>query len=1232
MQRGTVVVRSLRFFLRSHVGLILGVAAATAVIVGALVVGDCMRGSLRSLVLKRMSNIVMLLRARNYFDPKCLQNLDIAQVDPSLSLAPIILLTDCSAESREEAPAAETSSADRQRSSVAAGRLGTATKVQVVAIDQRFMAAVERPISSSSHDPQESWCLPAIDEIWVNQTLAKELNLRLGSEVTLRLSKTSGVPADNPLGRRDEGSIQLPRQKVVKILADDGLGGLSFQTTQAPAFNVFASLSGVQDLLEIAGQVNAALVFSSSPGVEAQSVQADWAKQASQRLRPTLEDYGFQLHRRLRVFPDSELGEVSTNPPEKVFDYFQISSKELLIDDSTANAIVDQLSDLSHYRTMTYLANSICKVRSLPYETQRRAAERRNMPMNVDSVVSADDWDSPQTPIGRVVPYSILLGAGHEEAVDLGLQERFTIPPRELRAPYCWVNSWLADQLEIVPGDWVQMQFYDPETVDGDLRESFVRMMVVGVLPLEQPERPYRRNRAASFSKPPTRYNDSDLTPTVPGITNQESISNWDVPFELKLKDLILPQDDEYWENHRLTPKILLPYSYARNFFYSRFGSTTAIHVPALEGLTESEVRQRVERGLLAVRAQAGLTFQPVRYLQLKAASGTTPFDMLFLSLSMFVIMAALLLVALLFQLGFQQRIPQMGLLFALGFTGPQIRRMVLQEMMMVASLGALVGIPLGIAYAALLVTGLESWWIDAIQTRFLQFSMTPRSLLVGATGGILASSLAIFLGIRAIAKSQPLRLLRGQERDSAPAASVAGRSALGLAAICLLLAIFFGFLGIGQLGMLRAGCFFGSGMFLLLGSLLVTRFWLDGSGRRGDPSKQGLWSLALRAIVRNPMRSTLSIGLLAVATFLIASMSVFQNSTSPQGYGTFDLVGVSSQPIFENLGSPRVRKQTIGVTADEILGSTIIPIRMSEGDDASCTNLYQVTLPTFLGMSDKLERLGDLTDGFQFSWAATIEPDSPWKALQFPGTGDRAMPIPVILDQNTALWSLKQGGSLDSLIELELDGQRYFFRVVGLLSNSILQGKLIVSENNFERLFPKISGYRYFLIKSGDNVASEKVAGILEDGWSDSGLDVTSSREILERLLSVQNTYISAFQALGALGLLLGTVGLIAVQMRSISERKKELALMQAIGFPRRRLVQLLSLESGILLVSGMLIGLACSAVALVPYVAEVGPRLSILHPIVMLGCILCCGLVAAAVASRMALRLPVIPCLRGD
>ena len=57
----TLILRSLTHHLRINAAVALGVAAATAVLTGALLVGDSVRGSLRHLALDRLGQIESVL-------------------------------------------------------------------------------------------------------------------------------------------------------------------------------------------------------------------------------------------------------------------------------------------------------------------------------------------------------------------------------------------------------------------------------------------------------------------------------------------------------------------------------------------------------------------------------------------------------------------------------------------------------------------------------------------------------------------------------------------------------------------------------------------------------------------------------------------------------------------------------------------------------------------------------------------------------------------------------------------------------------------------------------------------------------------------------------------------------------------------------------------------------------------------------------------------------------------
>jgi ABC-type antimicrobial peptide transport system permease subunit len=231
-----------------------------------------------------------------------------------------------------------------------------------------------------------------------------------------------------------------------------------------------------------------------------------------------------------------------------------------------------------------------------------------------------------------------------------------------------------------------------------------------------------------------------------------------------------------------------------------------------------------------------------------------------------------------------------------------------------------------------------------------------------------------------------------------------------------------------------------------------------------------------------------------------------------------------------------------------------------------------------------------------------------------------------------------------------DADNRPVTLEVVGLLKNSVLQGNLLISEQNFLRLFPDTGGYRFFLIERKDNqiagplrgpetgdeeslqVQREDVARGLESTLAEDGFDVVDAREQLAQFLAVQNTYLSTFQSLGALGLLLGTVGLAIVQLRSVLERRGELALMRAAGFRRGRLVRMVMVENVLLLLGGLAVGCVAAAVALLPQWLPKEASVPWTSLAGLLAVIAVVGLAAGWLATRSALRAPILPALRGD
>src|SRR5437660_6730758 len=112
----------------------------------------------------------------------------------------------------------------------------------------------------------------------------------------------------------------------------------------------------------------------------------------------------------------------------------------------------------------------------------------------------------------------------------------------------------------------------------------------------------------------------------------------------------------------------------------NRFGNLTAVRYPlSAAGPPAPGAGNAREQAEACIRlalnpASVGLYFQPVREQALAASSQAIDFGQLFLGFSLFLIVAALLLTALLFTLGIEQRTEEVGILLALGFPLRRVR------------------------------------------------------------------------------------------------------------------------------------------------------------------------------------------------------------------------------------------------------------------------------------------------------------------------------------------------------------------------------------------------------------------------------------------------------------------------------------------------------------------------------------------------------------------------------
>lgn len=777
------------------------------------------------------------------------------------------------------------------------------------------------------------------------------------------------------------------------------------------------------------------------------------------------------------------------------------------------------------------------------------------------------------------------------------------------------LTQWLADDLGAGAGHTVRLAYYVLKP-GGGLETRTRAFTVRGTILMDHP--------AA----------DRTLMPPFPGLAKQEDCSDWDVGIPVAL-DTIRDKDEAYWDAYRGTPKAFVSLAAGRAMWGNRFGDLTAVRLPGGGGADGTVALAAALRGQLDPTG-LGLFFLPVRQTALDASAEALDFGELFLGLSMFLLGSALLLVALLFVFGVEQRTEEIGTLLALGLTPRRVRWLILGEGAALALVGGAVGTGLGLVYTWLTLGALTGVWSGAVAGTTLFFHATPGSVAIGAASGFVAAVAAMWVALRRRARRPARELLAGSEALDL-AAPLAGRRrgwialALG-AALVLAAGAMVAVLGRRALeaGGGGAGAFFGAGAMLLAGGLVlgygILALMAAARGRAGLT----FGGLSARNATRRRGRSLATLALLACGTFMVVAVTA--NRKSPlddagrraSGTGGFALVAETATPVYRDLDDPGVRADYGMRALDRAV--RIVPLRVRAGDEASCLNLNRPQQPRLFGVDP-----GALAErgAFRFAHAPETVPEGgPWALLDARGGPDE--PVPAIVDHGTLLWSLglKPG---DTLTYTAADGSTFDVRFVATLAASILQGGIVIDEDVFLAKYPGVGGHRMFLIDAPEGGAGA-AADVLRRGLRSRGVRVTPARARLAEYFQVENTYLSIFQLLGGLGLAIGSLGLGLVVLRNVLERRGELALMRAVGFERARLRRLVLLEHWALLAAGLVWGTLTAAVAVIPAVLGMGQRVPYGSVAVLVAAIGLSGLVWISLAARAALRGALLEGLRSE
>ncbi|MEW6071865.1 MAG: FtsX-like permease family protein, partial [Planctomycetota bacterium] len=631
MNRGRLIRRGLGHFRATHLGTVLGVAVGTAVLTGALVVGDSVRLTLRERALARIGRIDAAL-ATGERTCRAALAAELARRLPGAAVAPALLVRGIA------------SAGDGAR---------RALDVQVAGIDARFFAL------APAADPPPP---PGPDEVYLNERLARQLAASPGDRVVLRVEMPPAMPRETALG----GAAAAGRAfagRVTRILGAAELGELALTAGPRPPPTAFVALGTLQAHGGLADRVNLILAGCLGRGGRA-------AAESALRDGWDLADAGL----RWRDLP--------------AFGALELVSDRVLLDPFIAAAV--RRWEGTALAVATHLATTIAHGE-------------------------------------RAAPYALVaaIGSGGRTARGPATAPWDALAPADLGTGEVVIDTWLAEDLGAEVGDELAIRFASlgAATSFETAPRAFRVRAIVPVAGLAA---------------------DRGLLPPFPGLAEKASCREWDVALPLDLSRL-RDRDEEWWRVQGGTPQAFLSLAGGEAAWGAeRFGTWTGVRIDRADAAAfTSHLRGTLDPGA------AGLVFRDVRGPALAAAAPATDFGGLFLGLSVFLLGAAFLLVALLLALGAQQRATEVGLLLALGFRPATVRGLLLGEGAVLAAAGAIAGAAAAASYARLVLGALATIWRGAVAGAALELHVRPSVLLAGAAASFAVALAAAWLALR---------------------------------------------------------------------------------------------------------------------------------------------------------------------------------------------------------------------------------------------------------------------------------------------------------------------------------------------------------------------------------------------------------------------------------------------------------------------------------------------------
>jgi len=757
------------------------------------------------------------------------------------------------------------------------------------------------------------------------------------------------------------------------------------------------------------------------------------------------------------------------------------------------------------------------------------------------------------------------------------------------------VSKWLSSDLMIKPNDAVRLTYFEV----GPLRKLVLKDTSFVV--------------SAVYSMVGEKA-DPQLAPMIPGLSDADNCRDWKTGVPVDLKK-IRSQDEAYWKEYKGTPKAFVSLETAQKLWGNRFGQSTGIR---MVGLKKAEFEKQLLAGLLP--AELGFEVRDVKTDGLAAASGGTDFGGLFIGLSFFVLFASVLLAFLLFKLYLGFRKTEIGTLSALGFSFPAIRKLFVAEASIFVLAGILLGIPFSIFYNRLILQAINTIWVDIVRTSIVNIHIRPVSLIMGSLIIAAMSITAVWFILNRFLKSEAIALQRKSVSRKEKSGKKSFWIGLGLIALSIIILFSMGF----RSGEINPEMFFISGFGLLPGLILIFDFWMHRLAVQEKIMDFSLRTFLLKRIAGERRRNVMVVSFLSVGVFMVVSTGLNRKDLTTHadlpssGTGGYNYFVETTMPVLFDANSQQGREDLNIPTNAEL-----VQFQSQPGDDASCLNLNKISRPRLIACNPAAF---DQRGAFTFATRTDdLDAQHPWMTLNKTLADDV---IPAIADQTVIQWGLMKSIG-DTILYKTEEGKDLKLKLVGGLANSVFQGNVIIAEDHFNRAFPSVSGSNLFLVDVPDTTSVFKD---LQSGMRNYGPEIIRTTDRLLSFYTIENTYLNIFLMLGALGLLIGTLGLGILIFRITFEQIPEYALLLSLGFSKSIIQRIVMREKLFLMIVSVLIGLIPAVLSGLPtLMSSLYASLWIWLPAISVLVILS-GTIFSLVAIRMAFKQNLMLALRNE